>query len=98
MSSCLDCVRALRAPGGAGRGTRRPGRSRLGGTGRWCLRDVLPPAVLVTPRRGGLATRVGEDKVAHLVEHPLEIVLLDREVVEVGRGIEEVDGVEHAIL
>ena len=40
---------------------------------------------------------VGENEVRHLLQHPLKVVFLDREVVEIGGRIQEVDGVEDVV-
>src|SRR5207245_7423027 len=93
--------RAARSPGGREKRRRDPSRPEPSGPDGFRRRrflDLLPPAVLFAPGRGGFSADVGENEVAHLLEHPAEVVLLDRKVVEIGRGVQEVDGVQDAVF
>src|SRR5438034_2150907 len=59
--------------------------------------DIAPPPVVAPPWRLAAAERVAQDQVAELVQHPPERLLLDREVVEVRRRVEEVDRVQRVV-
>src|SRR5438045_215341 len=84
-----------RAPGPpAARGTRRPDRARQSVA---ALAHVPPPPMLPLPRRLRLPRGVRDDEIAHLLEDPREIVLFDREAIEVRRGVEPIDRVELTI-
>src|SRR5438034_1264918 len=50
--------------------------------------------MLPLPRRLRLTRGVRDDEIAHLLEDPREVVLFDREAIEVRRGIEPIDRVE----
>src|SRR5438445_10477083 len=50
--------------------------------------------MLPLPRRLRLPRGVRDDEIAHLLEDPREVVLFDREAIEVRRGIEPIDRVE----
>src|SRR2546423_1087665 len=78
----------------AARGTRRPDRARQSVA---ALAHVPPPPMLPLPRRLRLPRGVRDDKIAHLLENPREIVLFDREAIEVRRGVEPIDRVELTI-
>src|SRR5256714_5511664 len=81
-----------RAPGPpAARGTRPPDRARQSVA---ALAHVPPPPMLPLPRRLRLPRGVRDDEIAHLLEDPREVVLFDREAIEVRRGVEPIDRVE----
>src|SRR5579883_2934898 len=74
-------------------------QSCLGGR-EWRPRRSSPEWLLlpdVSPRRLAVAAGIADDQVGHGLEHPVEVVCGDREAVEVGRGVQEVDGVRDAI-
>src|SRR2546430_16433562 len=53
--------------------------------------------MLPLPRRLRLPRGVRDDEIAHLLEDPREVVLFDREAIEVRRRVEPVDRVELAV-
>src|SRR5579885_3807497 len=74
-------------------------QSCLGGR-EWRRRWSGPEWLLlpdVSPRRLAVAAGIADDQVGHGLEHPVEVVCGDREAVEFGRGVQEVDGVRDAI-
>src|SRR5256885_16299640 len=81
-----------RAPGPPGaRGTRRPDRARQSVA---ALPHVPPPPMLPLPRRLRLPRGVRDDEIAHLLEDPREVVLFDREAIEVRCRVEPIDRVK----
>src|SRR5215472_9289207 len=71
--------------------------SGLGSGILWPAIDMLPPPELAAPGGLGQPEGVPDDQVGHVLEHPAERIRLDRELVEVRRGVEEVDRVEGAV-
>src|SRR5439155_26010831 len=71
--------RAARSPGGRDKPRRDPSRPEPSGPNGFRRRrslDLLPPAVLFAPGRGGFAADVGEAEVAHLLKYAAEVVRL----------------------
>src|SRR5437879_13815895 len=53
--------------------------------------------MLPLPRRLRLPRGIRDNQIAHLLEHPGEIRLFDREAIEIRRGIQPVDRVELSV-
>src|SRR5919199_3062507 len=63
---------------------------------RCCPVDMLPPPMIAPPGRLRRPQRVLDDEVAEPVDDPPKRLVLDREAVEVGGGVQEVDRVQGA--